>query len=483
MRAPARPSRWLVVLGLAVLAVAATAVVLTCSNPVARFADDLAAVVSAIVATAAYAWTGRSYTGPERRWRLLMAAGLGGWAAAHAVWTWHRAANGEPVAVPGAASALYLVLPVGVFAALLVIARADHATLRRHETTEPPRVLLLDGLIVVASIIALAREVLALDADPEGFAPALLVRVSYTVGDVVLIVLALLMAIGLRSMSRARQIWLVLGLCAIGAGDFTHASSTITDVATPAAAELGYLAGMLLLIPAAFAPALQPVIRRHSISLALLAVPYVPLAVVLAMVVINVAGGSPYPDVIYVLSVIIALVVLRHISSLLELYRSHQRLARAILRDPLTGVANRVQLADLFDEALSSPRYEERGLIYVDLNDFKAVNDELGHRAGDELLRITAHRLRRCVREDDTVARIGGDEFVILLVPPPKDPGSLVQRLADAVAQPVVLSGVKTPVRITASLGYHRIAPGQHPSDALAHADRAMYRDKRGRVD
>ncbi|MER7082653.1 GGDEF domain-containing protein [Saccharopolyspora kobensis] len=482
MRAPARPSRWLVVLGLAVLAVAATAVFLIWSNPAARFADDLAAVVSAIVATATYAWTGWSRTGPERRWRLLMAAGLGVWDAAHAVWTWHRAANGEPVAVPGVASALYLVLPVGVFAALMVIARADHATLRSYETTEPPRVLLLDGLIVAASITALAREVLALGGAPEGFAPAVLVRISYTVGDVVLIVLALLMAIGLRCMSRARQVWLVLGLCAIGAGDFTYACNTITDAATPGAAELGYLAGMLLLIPAALAPAQQPVIRRRSISLALLAVPYVPLAVVLAMVVINVAGGSPYPDVIYVLSVIIALVVLRHIANLLELHRSHQRLARAILRDPLTGVANRVQLADLFDEALSSPRYEERGLIYVDLNDFKAVNDELGHRAGDELLRITAHRLRRCVREDDTVARIGGDEFVILLVPPPKDPESLVQRLADAVAQPVVLSGVKTPVRITASLGYHRIAPGQHPSDALAHADRAMYRDKRGRV-
>ncbi|MDA3642686.1 GGDEF domain-containing protein [Saccharopolyspora indica] len=483
MRAPARPSRWLVVTGLAVLAVAATVVVLTCSNPAARFADDLAAVVGAIAATAACAGTGWSHTGPERNWRLLMAAGLGGWAAAHAMWTWHRAANGGPVAVPGAASVLYLALPVGVFAALLVIARADHATLRSYETTEPPRVLLLDGLIVVASIIAVAREVHALDPGPDGSAAAVLVRVSYTVGDVVLIVLALLMAIGLRSMSRSRQVWLVLGLCAIGAGDFTYAYSTITDAAIPDAAELGHLAGMLLLIPAALGPSLQPVIRRRSISLALLAVPYVPLAVVLGMVVINVAGGSPYPDVIYVLSVIIALVVLRHISSLLALYRSHQRLARAILRDPLTGVANRVQLADLFDEALSSPRYEERGLIYVDLNDFKAVNDELGHRAGDELLRITAHRLRRCVRDDDTVARIGGDEFVILLIPPPPDPESLVQRLADAVAQPVALNGVKAPVRITASLGYHRIAPGQHPSDALAHADRAMYRDKRGRVD
>lgn len=468
---------------LAVLAVAATAVVLTYPNQVARFADDLAALVNATVAVVAFAWTGWSHAGPERRWRLLMAIGLSGWIVAHAIWTWHRAAHDAAVAVPAAASALYLVLPAGVLAALLVIARADHATLRIYDTADPPRVLLLDGLIVVTSIIALASEILALRSDIADSVAAMLLTVSYTVGDVMLIVLALLMAIVLRSAWRSRLLWLVVGLCSIGASDFIYAHSTITDAVLPAAAELGYLLGTFLLIPAALTPPRQPVTRRRSISLALLAVPYVPLAIVLAMVVINVAGGSPYPDVVYVLSVIIALVVLRHVITLLQLYRSHQRLTRAILRDPLTGVANRALLADLFDEALSSPRFEERGLVYVDLDDFKGVNDRLGHRAGDELLRVTAHRLRRCVREDDTVARIGGDEFVIVLIPPPQDPGSLVQRLADAVAQPVTLDGLASQVRITASIGYHRIAPGQHPSDALAHADRAMYRDKRNRTD
>ncbi|MGW3468980.1 diguanylate cyclase domain-containing protein [Saccharopolyspora sp. NPDC000995] len=468
---------------LVVLAATATVLVLTYSNPVSRLADDLAALVNAIVAVVAYSWTGWSHTGPERRWRLFLAVGLGGWVVAQAIWTWHRAVHGATGAVPGVASALFLLFPAGVFAALLVVARADHARVRAYDTADPPRVLLLDGLIIVTALVALACEVLAVQAGSHDSPTATLLTVSYTVGDFVLIVLALLMAVALHSMWRPRLIWLVVGLCAMGASDIVYADTTIIGAAAPAAAELGYMIGALLLIPAALTATRPATAQRRSVSLALLAVPYVPLTAVLAMVVINVAGGSPYPDVVYVLSVIIALVVFRHFTTLLQLYRAHRRLAAAVLQDPLTGVANRVLLADLLDEAVSSPQFEERGLIYVDLDNFKTVNDRLGHQAGDELLRITAHRLRRCVRDDDTVARIGGDEFVILLIPPPQDPEELVQHLADAVAQPVALETEDNSVRITASIGYHRIAPGQHPSDALAHADQAMYQNKRSRAD
>ncbi|WP_190812638.1 GGDEF domain-containing protein [Saccharopolyspora pogona] len=468
---------------LVVLTATATVLVLTYSDPVSRLADDLAALVNAIVAGVAYSWAGWSHTGPERRWRLFLAVGLGGWVAAQAIWTWYRAVHSAAAAVPGVASALFLLFPAGVFAALLVIARADHARVRVYDTADPPRVLLLDGLIIVTALVALACEVLAVQAGSHDSPTVTLLTVSYAVGDFVLIVLALLMAVALHSMWRPRLTWLVVGLCAMGASDIVYADSTVSGAAAPAAAELGYMIGALLLIPAALTAPRPAIAQRRSVSLVLLAVPYVPLTAVLAMVVINVAGGSPYPDVVYVLSVIIALVILRHITTLLQLYRAHRRLAQAVLQDPLTGVANRVLLADLLDEAVSSPQFEERGLIYVDLDNFKTVNDRLGHQAGDELLRITAHRLRRCVRDDDTVARIGGDEFVILLIPPPHDPEELVQHLADAVAQPVALETEDNSVRITASIGYHRIAPGQHPSDALAHADQAMYQYKRSRAE
>jgi diguanylate cyclase (GGDEF)-like protein len=456
--------------------------VLTYSVPVWWLADDLAALVNAFVAAVAYTWTGWSHTGPERRWRLFLAVGLGGWVAAQAIWTWHRAMHGDDVTVPGIANALFLVLPAGAFAALLVIARADHATVRVYDTADSPLVLLFDGLIIVTALVALAYEVLAVKAGSHESPTETLLTVSYTVGDCVLIVLALLMAVALHSMWRAQMIWLVVGLCAIGASDIVYAQSTIYGTPVPPAAELGYMIGALLLLPAAITAPRPATAQRRNVSFVLLAVPYVPLAAVLAMVVINVAGGSPYPAVVYVLSVIIALVVLRHFTTLLQLYRAHRRLAQAVLQDPLTGVANRVLLADLLDEAVSSPQFEERGLIYVDLDNFKTVNDRLGHQAGDELLRITADRLRRCVRDDDTVARIGGDEFVILLIPPPDDPGELVRHLADAVAQPVALEAEDNAVRITASIGYHRIASGQHPSDALAHADQAMYQYKRSRA-
>ena len=86
--------------------------------------------------------------------------------------------------------------------------------------------------------------------------------------------------------------------------------------------------------------------------------------------------------------------------------------------DPLTGLANRVLLRDRIENALARQRRhgESFALMLIDLDRFKAVNDTLGHAAGDQLLQPVAQRLRSCVREIDTVARLGGDEFAILQV-------------------------------------------------------------------
>ena len=122
-----------------------------------------------------------------------------------------------------------------------------------------------------------------------------------------------------------------------------------------------------------------------------------------------------------------------------------ERLTELTLRDPLTGLANRVLFADRLAHAIErSRRSKERiAVLFIDFDRFKAVNDSLGHAAGDELLRQAAERMRRAVRPADTIARLGGDEFTVLCEDLGRldDAGWVASRLSEALERPFVLFG------------------------------------------
>ena len=123
---------------------------------------------------------------------------------------------------------------------------------------------------------------------------------------------------------------------------------------------------------------------------------------------------------------------------------------------------------------------QQLALLFVDLDRFKPVNDAYGHKAGDELLQAVAQRLQACVRESDTVARIGGDEFVVLIpgIASAQDAVGVAQKIHDALKQGFSISDGHT-LSISSSTGI-AIYPehGQDEAELMAHADAAMYQAK-----
>jgi diguanylate cyclase (GGDEF)-like protein/PAS domain S-box-containing protein len=156
-------------------------------------------------------------------------------------------------------------------------------------------------------------------------------------------------------------------------------------------------------------------------------------------------------------------------------------LSERAVRDPLTGLSNRVLLEERQRAVLSRDARtgDTTGLLFLDLDKFKAINDDHGHLIGDAVLRTIADRLKAGVRPSDTVARLGGDEFVIL-VEGAKEDGvlALAQRLRTAVAEPMTVANLDLQVGV--SVGVALSTGGvDEPIALLARADRTMYDAKR----
>ena len=177
-----------------------------------------------------------------------------------------------------------------------------------------------------------------------------------------------------------------------------------------------------------------------------------------------------------------------------ERQRAERRLMRMALSDPLTGLPNRVLFADRLDQALArAARSTTRGrkaprliLMFIDLDGFKAVNDELGHLAGDQVLVEVARRLVEQLRGADTVARLGGDEFTLLCEGVQSTDGGvgLARRFSLVLSAPYEVEGGEA--QISASIGVAVASPLHEDAGALLRrADAAMYAAKRegqGRV-
>ncbi|MHB1224566.1 MAG: sensor domain-containing protein, partial [Gemmatimonadaceae bacterium] len=173
----------------------------------------------------------------------------------------------------------------------------------------------------------------------------------------------------------------------------------------------------------------------------------------------------------------LASTALRNIRLVDEIRRSEERLAHQAFHDPLTDLANRALFLDRVGHALARRTRHPTPLavLFIDLDDFKKVNDSLGHPAGDRLLVVAAERLSICVRGSDTVARLGGDEFAVLVedAVSPSEVLAIADRVATALRAPFHIAG--TEVFVSASIGVAPAAAGDTADELLRNADVAMY--------
>lgn len=161
-----------------------------------------------------------------------------------------------------------------------------------------------------------------------------------------------------------------------------------------------------------------------------------------------------------------------------KLKESEENIRNMAYRDPLTGLPNRRLLEDRLDMLIAQAERHNKliGVLFIDLDHFKHVNDSLGHAAGDELLVELARRLKSCLRKNDTVARLGGDEFVIILSQPDSidDIVHTAERLMNKISRPILIQGRE--LVQTSSIGVS-VYPndGLERDTLLKHADAAMY--------
>lgn len=398
---------------------------------------------------------------------------------------------GRSIPYPSIADPVYLIA-YPLFGAGLILAAAMRSGSSRVG-------VVLDAAVIMVGVSMISWLVLMRPYVDDPTAPWLskAVSIAYPVGDLFLVgVLVPVIAMMTRRTTSARFLiaWLPLLLVA----DTVYAVMVIHNSYVEGSwVDVGWLASYVMLGAAALHPSMAGAATTAAEDIAPRPVGRLRIAL---LAIASVTGpvlilyGSLQRDLedILVLSVgcviLAALVVVRLVRLVHEGNARRAELDRAVgqithqaLHDPLTGLANRTLFSDRLGHAAARARRNATGLtvLLLDLDDFKAINDGRGHAVGDQLLVEVARRLEATMRESDTVARIGGDEFAILIEDVAGEWAVRVaQRVLEAIAVPVEIAGRE--VFASASIGIAMHDPKKDaPSETLQHADIAMYRAKR----
>jgi diguanylate cyclase (GGDEF)-like protein len=467
----------------AFLAFLAFLVVRPAGDATIRFVANLATGVAPMVAAASCGRAAARATGRSRRAWGLLAGSAASWGVGQAIWFWYEQIVHLELPFPSLADLGYLgAIPLGAVAMLAFPSRAERLALQVRS--------LLDGGIVAASLLyaSWAFVLGPVFRGAEGGLLEQVIALAYPTGDIVLATIVLLVV----GRSRRGQVPVVLlgaALLSLTVADTGFAYLTQQGTYySGMPVDAGWFAGYALIAAAAQRPpgkateADQTWVDRGQALL-----PYFPLGLAVATsAVLQLRGQAGDWFLYWNFALLVVLVIGRQLLAVLDNQALNRRLQALVgqlehqaFHDGLTGLANRVLFHDRVRHALS--RRDVAGhpvsLLYIDLDDFKQVNDGLGHDAGDELLVAVAHRLQACVRPEDTVARLGGDEFAILLerAETPEVAAAAARRVLDGLLTPFTLRGSQ--VVVSASVGV-ALGAESEIDELLREADVAMYMAK-----
>lgn len=480
--------------------------------------DNVAQLAAALIATAACLGAGSRTRGRSRTVWVLLGVGCGSWATGQLYWTVAEML-GHETPFPSAADLGFLVLPLLAATALAVV------------PTEPPRLHgrdLLDGvsLGLALSMLSWTTCLSAILGSPLLDTTERVVLLFYPAADVVALTVGIL-AIARSVVNRGSLVLVALGLASLAAADSwfaylvaegTYASGNMTGT--------GWICGFALIAAAGLRqpetqdgvlllPGKDEVRLRREAGLAragadgLYFLPFGPLAVAsTALLFFRGVDRVGAVDLTMIgAAAAVALVrqylTMRDNRLLAEELAARQRaLQHQATHDPLTGLANRTLFVARVEAAVEQHRREgvPFAVLFCDLDDFKGVNDGLGHATGDRLLTMVAGRLKRALRGVDCLARLGGDEFAVLVqassqarrapdvaggirLPDPLDEvgsGAVARRLREVMEPAFTVCSRQ--VRVGVSVGAAAVGRDDETPTAdtlLSRADIAMYSAKR----
>jgi diguanylate cyclase (GGDEF)-like protein len=454
-----------------------------------QYLDNLTETAAAVTAAVACTVAATRQHGRARlAWALLGASALS-WGLGQSVWDWYQIVQNVLIPFPSVADAGYLgAVPLAIAGVLAFPVSSERARSQVRQV--------LDGLMIVAALLVISWGTVmgAVFNAGAGSTLKMVLSLLYPLSDIAVITMLLLRVGSVTRGARTPLLLVGAGLASAAVADSSFAYlNAVGTYGAGNALDSGWVAGYLLIALAALHTIAQPMRGappRRVPSRAASLLPYPPVAAALGVSIAErLLTGSISLFTFWSLLAVICLVLLRqslmvndNIHLLRHLTIRERQLHHQATHDALTGLPNRAYFHDVVVHALTTDLGARTlcAVMFIDLDDFKRVNDSLGHAVGDRVLVTVADRIRNSIRPTDVAARLGGDEFAVLVEHAlgQDQLDAIARRILQALREPARIDGAIIPVCGTIGLAVAERAD-ESCDELLRRADVAMYAAKR----